>query len=164
MSATSFAITKIHQRKLYQAAIGFLGDREEARDAVQDAILKAVRAEASYDSSRALYPWLYVILRNTCRDILGRSGRNASGDVDVERFSDAQVPVDQMLEAAEARRTIWVGMRKLSTEHREIINMKHFQDLSYLEIGEILGLAEGTVMSRLFRARRALAKAMKEAK
>ena len=57
---------------------------------------------------------------------------------------------------------LWESLKTLSEEHQEILNLRHFQDLSYAEIAELLEIAEGTVMSRLFRARRALAAAMRK--
>jgi RNA polymerase sigma-70 factor (ECF subfamily) len=67
-----------------------------------------------------------------------------------------------LVDAQRSERRLRAALERISTEHREIVVMRHFEDLSYAEIGALLGIPEGTVMSRLFRARRALAAAMKE--
>jgi RNA polymerase sigma factor (sigma-70 family) len=149
-------------RRVHRAALGFLGEREIAREAAQEALMKAYAARARYDTSQPFYPWMYRIVKNTCLDILAKRRRRPRAALDVERLADRHPsPLDSAQQAEEHTR-LWAAMERLSEPHREVINLRHFQDLSYGEIAEVLGIAEGTVMSRLFRARSALAAAMRE--
>ena len=148
--------------RVHRAALGFLGDRESAREAAQEAMMKAYAARARYDTNQPFYPWMYRIVKNTCLDILAKRRRRPRVALDMERFTDSRPsPLDSAQKSQDHARR-WMAMGQLSAPHREIINLRHFQDLSYGEIAEVLGLAEGTVMSRLFRARSALARAMRE--
>ena len=81
--------------------------------------------------------------------------------LDTERVSATSADPAAAIDSARDVARLKAAMGELSGEHREIVNLRHFQDLSYAEIAEVLGVAEGTVMSRLYRARKALARAMR---
>ena len=151
-----------HARRAHRAALGMMGEEQEARDVAQEALFKAFRARARYDRARPFYPWLYRIVKNTCLDAIARRKHRASLGLDDQLVADkppaAEERIDQDKAIAQMRRAI----RLLSDEHREIISMRHFQDLTYAEIGELLGIPQGTVMSRLYRARQGLARIIEE--
>ena len=152
----------LYRNRIFRAAVGFLGNEEDARDAAQETLLKAYRARERYDESRPFYPWLYRIMKNTCLDAKSRRANRAVSGLDAERVAtNNPSPLDQ-LDKAEAIDQVRRAMDKLNPEQREIINMRHFQDLAYGEIAQLLDVAEGTVMSRLYRARKALVKALEE--
>lgn len=162
MDATFQQHLALYRNRIFRAAVGFLGNEEDAREAAQETLLKAYRARERYDKSRPFYPWLYRIMRNTCLDAKSRRSNRAVPGLDAERVATAALsPLDQ-LGQAEAIGRVRLAMDELSDEHREIINLRHFQDLAYGEIAQLMGLAEGTVMSRLYRARKALVKALEE--
>jgi RNA polymerase sigma-70 factor (ECF subfamily) len=149
-----------HFLRVHRAALGILGEEQDAREVAQEALLKAYRARDRYDPGRPFYPWLHRIVRNACYDALARRRKRARSDVAVERMASAEpTPLDRAETADEIAR-LRLAMEKLSPMYREIIVMRHFEDLSYAEIGEILALPPGTVMSRLYRARKALAALM----
>ena len=149
-----------HARRVYGAALGFMRDEQEARETAQDALLKAWRARRRYDRARPFYPWLYRILRNTCLDALKRRRHRAVPGLDAERLmGDAPDPGVQLDQAKEISR-MQHAMRMLPQPQREVLSLRHLQGLSYREMAEVLEVPEGTVMSRLYRARRALARAM----
>jgi len=79
-----------------------------------------------------------------------------------ERVVSPQPSALDQVDQHEAIDRVRAAMEHLSEEHREIIVLRHFQDLSYSEIADLLGVAKGTVMSRLYRARRALARLLSE--
>lgn len=143
-----------------RAAYGFVRDEQEARELAQDALAKAWRARDPYDEAQPFYPWLYRIVRNTCLDALARRKHRPVVGLDVDRVAAGASSVEQEIDQASSDQRLRLALQTLSPEHQEILSMRHFQDLSYVEIGELLGLPEGTVMSRLFRARRALAQAI----
>ena len=148
--------------RVVRAAIGLLGDEQEGREVAQEALLRAHRARDRYDRSRPFYPWLYTIVRNASFDARDRRRHRAVSGLDAERVgADRPSPADEASSAEQLGR-LRRAMDRISDEHREILAMRHFQDLSYAEIGALLDLPQGTVMSRLFRARRALLAAMEE--
>lgn len=161
--APSFqALLDAHVSRAHRAAYGFMGDAESAREAAQEALMKAFEARASYDAQRPFYPWLYTIVRNTCFDIIAKARRRPRSAVDVERMPALGPSSEEVLRRRREAIRLHAALATLNEDHREIINLRHFQMLSYAEISECLGIAEGTVMSRLFRARKALARAVEE--
>ena len=148
--------------RVHRAALGLLGDEQEAREVAQEALLRAWAARDRFDARRPLYPWLYVIVRNACRDARAARRRRPRVALDSERLPESRGGPLGAVRAAETRERIARAMEALRPEEREIIGLRHFQDLSYAEIAEILGIPRGTVMSRLYRARRALLRSMEE--
>lgn len=151
-----------HYLRVHRAALGFVRDEQEARELAQESLLKAHRAQHRYDPSRPFYPWLYRIVRNTCLDALARRDRAPLATEHIERAPDPHPGADDALGHDRDLRALSRALATLPAPHQEILNLRHFQDLSYAEIGELLDLPEGTVMSRLFRARRALAAALED--
>ena len=143
--------------RVHRAALGLLADEQEAREIAQEALVKAYAARERYDSRRPFYPWLYRIVRNLALDARRRARHRAVSGLDTERVvSSGRDPESSVAQAQSADR-LRAAMAALSEDHAEILSMRHFQDLSYAEIGEILEIPKGTVMSRLYRARNALA-------
>lgn len=143
-----------------RAALGWLGNEQEAREVAQESLLKAHRARDRFDGTRPFYPWLRRIVRNTCFDrIARRKHREASGLRDEWVASDAPSALD-LLAREQAIASVRAGLERLSEGQREILVLRHFEDLSYAEIAALLEIPEGTVMSRLYRARKALVRAL----
>ncbi len=150
----------------FQAARSLVGNYEDAQDLTQEAFVKAYRARESYDPAQPFLPWFHRILRNTCFSFLRKKGRlrersihsraNAQDDGD-ETWEIIDTRVAAPSAGAEAKETTEVftdALDKLSARDREIIVLRHYQELSYREIAVALDVPEGTVMSRLFHARK----------
>lgn len=157
-----------HMRRAYYVALGLVGSHEAALDLSQDAFARAYRARRSLDPQRPFYPWLYQILRRLCfnflRDAATRRRRmeeHGSWLVDeaVERETDD--PADAA-ERQQMRRRVARAMDELPDREREVLVLKEFESLKYRDIAELLGIPMGTVMSRLYAARKHLAAALKE--
>lgn len=146
--------------RVHRAALGLLGDEQEAREIAQEALMKAYSARDRYDPNRPFYPWMYRIVRNLAFDARARGRHRALSGLDTERVVNTQPSALDTLAQGEAEARVRAAMTTLSDEHREVLGMRHFQDLSYAEIGELLDLPQGTVMSRIYRARKALAAAL----
>lgn len=152
----------------FQAARSLVGSYEDAQDLTQEAFVKAYRARASYDPGQPFLPWFHRILRNTCFSFLRKKGRlrersihaRAQGQDDGdETWEILDTGAARPSDGAEARETAEVfssALEKLSPRDREIIVLRHYQELSYKEIAAALSIPEGTVMSRLFHARKRL--------
>jgi RNA polymerase sigma factor (sigma-70 family) len=153
-----------HLDAAYNLARWLVRNDEDAEDAVQDAFLRAYQAFASYEggSEKA---WLMTIVRNVCLTRLKRlaqSGKVVMLDEamgEVEGASADIVPAslnsrpDAELLAKIERARVQAALKKLPQNLREIVVLREFEDLSYQEISEIVGVPVGTVMSRLSRAR-----------
>lgn len=144
--------------RLFGYAISLSQDREQARDLVQDCAVRACAAARVPGDEAAFRAWLFRILRNAFID--GQRQRDVAA---------AAIEPDPPVEAAwrgDDRMisvlTVRLGMEKLSPAHREVIALVDIGGFSYLEAGTILGVAMGTVMSRLSRARGALLEAIDE--
>ncbi|MBN2800188.1 MAG: RNA polymerase sigma factor [Deltaproteobacteria bacterium] len=146
--------------RVHRAALGLLGDEQEAREIAQEALLRAHRARDRYDPARPFYPWLYRIVRNACADARDRRRHQAVSGLDSDRVSSPEGSALDAIGQREAIDRVRAAMETLTEEHREILSLRHFQDLSYSEIAQVLGLPKGTVMSRLYRARAALTLAL----
>lgn len=146
----------LHGPRVHRVAAGMLRDEQEAREVAQEALARAWAARDRYDARRPFYPWLATIVRNACRDAIARGRHRAISGLDAERLTSADATPLQALSRKEAEGAVRDAMAALRDEWREILLMRHFEDLSYAEIGEALSLPQGTVMSRLYRARKAL--------
>lgn len=155
-------IVRATMRRAYSVALGFVGNTEDARDLSQESYMAAHHARKRFDANKPFFPWFYMILRNRCLNFIEKRSRRReiSMDVLVEREARGLSPVDRLLRK-ESIDMVWRALFTLSPEHREIIVLRSFQDFSYREISEALGISEGTVMSRLFYARKALFEALK---
>lgn len=156
-------LVKHYMTDAYLVAYGFVGNREDARDLSQDAFVKAYQARERFDVNRPFYPWLYRIIKNHCLNFLQRARRattpifyEGESQSQEERFASEVPTALEELEAEERRRFVRAAVDMLSDDHREIIVLKNFKGCSYREIAETLDIPVGTVMSRLYYARKAL--------
>ena len=144
-----------YERVLFRVAFRLTGEYEDARDATQNAFVKAFEQLHRYDGKRKFFSWIYRIAVNECLN-LRRSRRPQ--EALTERFdgADAHGPFEALAQA-EARGRIDRALAHLSFEYREVIALRHFAELSYEEMADAIGVPEKTVKSRLFSARQKLA-------
>jgi RNA polymerase sigma-70 factor (ECF subfamily) len=155
-----------YMRRAYLQALGLVGSREDALDLSQEAFARAFRARRTLDPDRPFYAWLYQILRRLCFNFLrDRKTRARLLEAEghgwlVERAGDASSDPAAVLERAEARRRVGGAIERLPAREREVLVLKEFEELKYREIAELVGVPVGTVMSRLYAARKRLARAL----
>lgn len=136
-------------------AYSIVRSREDAQDAVQDALLKAYRNLHQYDRSLSFKAWWFAIVRNCCLDMLRkRQVRVAAASMELTGLPSVRQEGPDKLARKD---TLNWALGQLSTMHREVIELRYFGDCSYAEIAKVLSIPEGTVMSRLHGARKALA-------
>ncbi|MDE2740155.1 MAG: RNA polymerase sigma factor [Gemmatimonadota bacterium] len=148
------------RREAYVHAIALLGNREEAADACQDAFGKAFVAIRRLASLDAFYPWFYRILRNHCLNRIARRQTAAQYEERLAAETATTHPVEKpdfLLEAHEEQVQVWDALRRIKAEFREILVMKYIEGLNYDGIAQRLQIPRGTVMSRLYHARKAFA-------
>jgi RNA polymerase sigma-70 factor, ECF subfamily len=138
-----------YQAQAIAHSLAILGSREDALDAVQEAFLDAYQALGHFDMTRRFYPWFYVLLRNRCFKMTAKK----RATVNLEE-TEILAPQDGL--AREEQMALEAALLALSNEDREMISLKYLDGLSYNEIAEQLEIPRGTVMSRLFYARRQL--------
>ncbi|WP_426031377.1 RNA polymerase sigma factor [Caulobacter sp. DWP3-1-3b2] len=137
-------------------ARSILKSRADAEDAVQIAALRGLERLRSYDDARSFKAWWFAILRNCCIDTLRRARRHPSFELQHDVADDRHCGPTPDWNALDR------ALAALSNNHREIVRLRYFADLTYAEIAEALSIPRGTVMSRLHHARRALAATLKE--
>ena len=155
--------------RAFHVARSLVGSQDDAMEMCQEAFMKAFRARASYDPAQPFLPWFHRILRNTCFSFLRKqrrirqtslNGVDEDGEgVDYEIIDLGPGPEARVLEDERAR-LLRGALERLSARDREILALRQFQELSYKEIANSLDIPEGTVMSRLYHARRRLAEAL----
>ncbi len=153
-----------YMRRAYYAALGLVGSHEDALDLSQEAFARAFRARASLDPDRPFYAWLYQIVRRLCfnflRDRKTRLTRLQEATpwlMDQAGTRAAQSDPGRSAERSELAALVEDAIERLPEREREVLVLKEFEGLRYREIAELLGIPIGTVMSRLYSARRNLA-------
>jgi RNA polymerase sigma-70 factor (ECF subfamily) len=150
-----------YQRKVYAIAYAMLRDREDALDVVQESFIKVHRHLASFEAKSSFYTWLYRIVTNLCLDLLRRRGRGREAPYDDGSvhgtegsgvFSDGDPAA--VLRRREILQAVQESLHELSDKHRSVIVMRELQGMSYGEMAAVAGCSKGTIMSRLFHARR----------
>lgn len=159
-----------HQGKVYSLSLRLTGSAEDAADLSQEALFKAWRGLSSFQGESAFSTWLYRLTHNLCIDFLRReSRRRRLGDMslDDEEYNGANLiaapaPTPQaVLEGAELREELERGLARLSQDHRQALALR-LAGLSYAEIAAFLEVEEGTVKSRIARARLSLRNFLRE--
>ena len=162
------SLVKAYQRRAYAAAYSYTNNRDEAMDVAQDAFVKAYRAMARFDPQLPFYPWLYRIIRNTALNHLKKKKRRGEQSLDsmmeqgFDACDDRRSP-DGEAELRQLKNALAGAMESLTPAQQEIIRLRHLMEMSYTEIADVLGVPQGTVMSRLHGARKALKAAVEQA-
>jgi len=141
-----------HQRVLFSVALRLVGNYEDARDATQNAFIRAYERLETFDPERKFFSWIYRITVNECLNL--RRGRRLHETLD--GTIEAAPPRRDTVEAAELSERVRAAIIELTQEQREVVVLKYFAEMSYEEISHALDLPEKTVKSRLFTARQRL--------
>jgi RNA polymerase sigma-70 factor, ECF subfamily len=162
-----------YRSKVFSMIYGMVQNEQDAWDLAQEGFIKAWRSIHRFKGEASFYTWLYRIVTNVAIDSLRRKSFKKTAEFDdeiaatqVEPGSKTMPQPDPMphqgLEREEIRHRIEHAINKLSPEHRAVIVMKEIEELQYNEIAEALGCSIGTVMSRLFYARKKLQTLLKD--
>lgn len=149
---------KKYRREAFFHAIGFLGNSAEAADACQESFSKAFTAIVKLQHLEEFYPWFYTILRNCCLNMISRKKTTILFEPELISLSEKSASVpgpDEHLDSFDKKRLITEALSRLKAEFREILLLKYVSELDYQQIGSQLSIPRGTVMSRLYHARKA---------
>jgi len=157
-----------YKKPAFYIALGLVGNRDDAYDLSQEAFIRVYASIREFNPRYKFFSWFYAILSNLCKNHLRkmevRQNYIKSGVVNAEmNHLKRQAPSpDVLVEKNEINLRLWEEISKLPYEFKEIIVLKHFQGLSYKKISEMLNIPLGTVMSRLYHARKKLKENLKD--
>jgi RNA polymerase sigma-70 factor (ECF subfamily) len=160
-----------YQRKVARLLSRFVRDQAEVEDVAQEAFIKAYRALPAFRGDSAFYTWLYRIAINTAKNYLVAQGRRAptstefdaeeaEGFEDASQLRDINTP-ESLMQSRQVGETVNAAMDALPLELRNAIVLREIDGLSYEEIAEVMSCPIGTVRSRIFRAREAVAEKLR---
>jgi RNA polymerase sigma-70 factor (ECF subfamily) len=145
-----------YQRPLYNAALWIVRKPEDASDVTQIVFLRVAERLDEYDPKHKFFSWIYRIAVNESLNLLRRSGREDELDDETDfAANEAADPAWQIVQAEQSRR-IQAAMQKLKANDRMVLMLRHFSELGYEEIADILAVDVKTVKSRLYEARQRL--------
>ncbi|GHU60416.1 ECF RNA polymerase sigma factor SigW [Clostridia bacterium] len=155
-------LVREYEKKIYNLCLRMTGNPDDAFDLSQETFVKAYRALSAFKMESAVSTWLYRIASNTCLDFIRKRNRvifftlSQSRDDEEEIFAeipDNSYNPEKVFESAQIREAVAAALLGLPPKHRQIVVLREINGLSYAEISEILEISEGTVKSRLARAR-----------
>lgn len=160
-----------YQRRLFGVCFAMVRNHDDAMDLVQESFVRAYRNLDRFEGNSTFYTWIYRIAKNVCIDHLRKAQRQRTVDYDdaVGRDEDSESSIlpprldvnpAQVLGRKELMEKIEKAINDLSPKHREIILLREVEGMAYSEIAEVLEISIGTVMSRLFFARKNLQNAL----
>ena len=154
-----------YEKTVYNLALRMVSDRDDAFDMTQEAFIKAYNSLPSFRGDSKFSVWLYRITTNICLDVLRSKNRRPQVSLTAHDDEDEDVQLDIPDPAADPEgqlikklgmQSISEGLKLLPDKQRQILVMRELGGMSYAEIGAALSLEEGTVKSRIFRARKRL--------
>ena len=161
-SAEAFEVlVNRYMKDAYFIALGLVGNREDALDLSQEAFIRAYRNIKHVKPGHRFFPWFYQILKNLCVSHLRKRRYRQAASLDAEDCPEVAAKDDGFCPDVVAGRNetkdrLWRAIGKLDDKHREVIILRHFQNMSYDQIAEALHCNKGTVTSRLYYARKKL--------
>jgi RNA polymerase sigma factor (sigma-70 family) len=154
-----------YEKTVYNLALRMVGDRDDAFDMTQEAFIKAYGSLSSFRGDSKFSVWIYRITTNVCLDFLRSKSRKQQVSLTVSDDDDEDAQLDipdpssapeQQLMQKMSMQSVEEGLKTLPDKQRQILVMRELGGMSYAEIGAALSLEEGTVKSRIFRARKRL--------
>ncbi len=154
-----------YEKTVYNLALRMVGDRDDAFDMTQEAFIKAYGSLSSFRGDSKFSVWIYRIATNVCLDFLRSKSRKQQVSLTVSDDDDEDAQLDipdpsstpeQQLIKKISMQSVEEGLKTLPDKQRQILVMRELGGMSYAEIGAALSLEEGTVKSRIFRARKRL--------
>lgn len=160
------SLVSAYERRVYALALRSTGSQEDAADVTQEVFLRAYKSLDTFRGDSGFSTWLYRITINLCVDLARKKKHTATEPLDeqvhdIPEIHPAHNP-EQALESSELRRELDIALSMVSEEHRKIVILRDVAGMTYADIAAALSIEEGTVKSRLARARAALRKILIE--
>ena len=155
-------LVKQNMKRAYFSALGLLGSHDAAMDVTQEAFIRAYRNFKSFNGEKKFFTWYYSILKNLCLNFIrDRKRKNETEYIEFKESEHSQNKSSEAIENKELIEKLQEAIDELDFDDREVIILKEFEDHTYKDIAEILNVPVGSVMSRLFYARKKLAVKLK---
>ncbi len=164
-----------YQRKVYSICYGMLKNKQDSLDVSQEVFIKVYKYLDNFNYNSSFYTWLYRITVNKCIDYIRKQKRRSEVDYDdsIQRNTEVEgdenimpstlgIQPDRVYGRKELREKMLEALETLTEKHRTILILREVEGLSYEEMAEVLDISKGTVMSRLYHARRYFQDAIKE--
>lgn len=155
-----------HQKKVYNIALRMTKNPEDAQELAQDTFIRAFIAIKKFRGESSFSTWLYRIAMNVCTDFLRKRNKAVVISIDQGAIgSESEQPIqlpedapgpDELSEKRQLKQLVRQAMDSLSAEHRQVLILRDLMDLSYRDIANTLSVSEGTIKSRINRAREGL--------
>jgi RNA polymerase sigma-70 factor (ECF subfamily) len=169
-------LVRLLERRVYSLVFRMLGRRDEAEDVTQEVFVQVFKAIDQFRGDSKLSTWVYRIAVNLCKNRSKYLSRRHAGEQDELESMAERVPLheakgvttsdvgrpDELVAGHEVERVVQKCIAKLDPDFREVLVLRDVEDLSYEEIAQITGLPDGTVKSRIFRARAQLKACVEE--
>jgi len=153
------SLVEKYERPIFNLALRISGEYEDAMDITQTVFVKAFERLDSFDPERSFFSWLYRMAVNESLNLVRRRSRT----IHIEADLPSRLPgPDERIAREESRSMVQQALARLSEDYRVVIVLRHFLDLSYREIGEIIDIPEKTVKSRLYTGRHLLRRIIME--
>jgi RNA polymerase sigma-70 factor (ECF subfamily) len=146
-------LVRKYGERLYVHAYCILKDAQEARDVVQEVFIKAMREPRFFEDDFKMQAWLYRVTRNLCFNLVRDRRRRDGILAAVPRSEELNADPIEVVFGGERQEEIIQAIGQLTEDHRTILLLRYYEDMSYAEIARALSIKLGTVMSRLSRAR-----------
>ncbi len=158
-----------HRRRAFSIAFGLVRDEEDASEIVQEAFLRVYRGLDAFNGAASFFTWLYRIVKNLSIDLMRRpswqrelTDELAGEQLDALLLSRAGADPEHSLGRRELALVVGEAIDALPSYHRAVILMREVEGMSYEEMAKAAGVSKGTIMSRLFHARKKLQRALFE--
>ena len=161
------ALVSAYERRVYALALRSTGSEDDAADITQEVFLRAYRSLDTFRGDSGFSTWLYRITTNLCVDLARKKNSAPTDQLDEEAIgrvpeTRSEQRQEEALESSELRRELDIALSMVSEEHRKIVILRDVAGMTYADIASALSIEEGTVKSRLARARAALRKILIE--
>ena len=170
-------LVEVYEQRVFRLVHRMLGRRDEAEDMAQEVFVQVFKAIGQFRGDSKLSTWIYRIAVNLCKNRIKYLSRRHDGAQDELETVAERAPLseakgltsgaiarpDQVLEGYQAEQIVQRCMAEIEAEFREVLVLRDVEDLSYEEIADITGLADGTVKSRIHRARNLLKQKVEQA-
>ncbi|NNG28057.1 MAG: RNA polymerase sigma factor [Ignavibacteriaceae bacterium] len=153
---------KLNMKRAYFTALGLLGSHDTAMDVTQEAFIRAYRNYKNFNNENNFFTWYYRILKNLCLNFIrDKKRKNETEYIEYKENEHSVNKPGEAIENKELTEKLQESIDELDFNDREVLILKEFEDYTYKEIAEILNIPVGSVMSRLFYARKKLAEKLK---
>jgi RNA polymerase sigma-70 factor (ECF subfamily) len=166
------ALVERYQGPAFNFALRFLGSYDDAADAAQQGFVQLFVALPGLDLSRPIRPWLFRTIRNRCIDVLRQrrtlslstAGEEGTGQGAVvgEHLTDVDPLPEQVVERTDLQQLLVAAIGDLPPRYRDVVALRYTTDLTYAEMGEVLGIPENTAKIHFHRAKALLREALRD--